>query len=211
MFKRLGCEYTINMENTRTFILFGISGAGKGTQAKLLTEYLVKNDSKRETVYLSTGELFRVFMKSGSYTAFKVKEILDEGGLLPEFLPIWIWTNFFNENIKTNTEHLILDGIARRAPEAPILGRALSFYRRTISDIILINVSRELAIKRLKERGRYDDNDENIATRLDWYKTNVVPSINYFRENEGFVVHDIDGERSVEKVHEDILKSTHLI
>ncbi len=205
------CGYTVNMENPRTFILFGISGAGKGTQAKLLTEYLVKNDSGRETVYLSTGELFRIFMESGSYTAIKVKNILDEGGLLPEFLPIWIWTNFFNKNIKTNTEHLVLDGIARRAPEAPILERALSFYGRNISDIVLINVSRELAIKRLKERGRYDDNDKDISVRLDWYETNVIPSINYFRESGDFKVHDIDGEKSIEEVHEEVLKKTQLV
>ncbi len=199
------------MENARTFILFGMSGAGKGTQAKLLTEYLIKNDPKRETVYLSTGELFRTFMESGTYTATKVKKILDEGKLLPEFLPIWIWTNFFNKNIKTNTEHLILDGIARRVPEAPVLDRALSFYERTIPDIVLINISRELAIERLKERGRYDDNSKDIAVRLDWYETNVTPSVNYFRESKDFVVHDINGEKSIEKVHEDILKSTHLV
>ena len=198
------------MEEARTFILFGLSGAGKGTQAKLLTEYLTKNDSNRETVYLSTGELFRSFMETGTYTATKVKDVLDDGGLLPEFLPIWIWTNFFNQNIKANTEHLILDGIARRAPEAPILDRALAFYGRGAPDIILVNVSHKLAIKRLKERGRYDDNDEDITARLDWYESNVVPSIDYFRKNKCCCVHDINGEQSAEDVHKEILKKTHL-
>lgn len=198
------------MKEARTFILFGLSGAGKGTQAKLLTEYLAKNDSERETIYLSTGELFRTFIKSESYTSAKVKSILDEGGLLPEFLPIWIWTDFFNKNIKTNTEHLVLDGIARKKNEAPVLDGALSFYGRTTPDIILINVSHELATRRLKERGRYDDNNEDISARLNWYETNVVPSINYFRENKRYNIHDINGEQSVEDVHKDILKQTHL-
>jgi len=198
------------MKEVHTFILFGLSGAGKGTQAKLLAEYLTKNDPERDTIHLSTGALFRAFMESGTYTANKVKDILDEGGLLPEFLPIWIWTDFFNRNIKANTEHIILDGIARREPEAPILDGALSFYGRTEPDVISFNVSRELATERLKKRGRRDDNDEDIAARLDWYETNVVPSINYFRENKRYRVHDIDGGESIEDVHKEILKISHL-
>lgn len=198
------------MNTARTFIFFGPSGGGKGTQAALLEDYLKKNDTSHKVLSLSTGNLFREFVKSDTYTAGKVKDILDDGGLLPEFLPIWIWTNFLNKNVKDNTEHFIFDGMARREDEAPVLDGALEFYNRFPADVLIMDVSPEWATKRLKERGRYDDNDEDIKARLEWYETNVVPSINYFREKKEYRIYDIDGEKSLDEVHKDILEKLKL-
>jgi adenylate kinase len=195
------------MDTPRTFIFFGLSGGGKGTQAKLLETYLSEKDTDREVVHLSTGDLFRNFIKNDTYTSGKVKDILDEGGLLPAFLPIWIWTSFLNDKVKNNNEHFIFDGMARRANEAPVLDGALRFYgRNENTDVVVINVSREWSTMRLKERGRYDDNDEDIKARLDWFEENVVPSINYFRENKNYRVHEINGEQSIEGVQKELWK-----
>ena len=192
----------------RTFIFFGLSGAGKGTQTKLLIEYLSKMDDENEALYLSTGSLFRSFMESGTYTGNKVKEILGEGGLIPEFLPIWLWTGYLNDSIKTNKEHIIFDGVARRLAEAPVLQSALQFYNReTTTDVIFITLSRALAIERLLARGRYDDNIDDINTRLDWFESNVRPAIEYFKNESKTRFHEINGEGSTEDVFQNILKS----
>ncbi|HEY4502457.1 MAG TPA: nucleoside monophosphate kinase [Candidatus Paceibacterota bacterium] len=199
------------MLESQTFIFFGLSGAGKGTQTKLLADYLHKIDRSNDVLYLSTGALFRSFMGSGTYTGNKVKEILDEGGLIPEFLPIWLWTGYLNDSIKTNKEHIILDGVARRVAEAPVLNSALRFYNREEqAHVIFISISRERAVERLLARGRYDDNREDINARLDWFDGNVLPAIDYFKKESGARYHEINGEGSVEDVHQSILKAVRI-
>ena len=194
--------------NPQTFIFFGPSGCGKGTQAKLLVEQLKKNDSENDVIYIETGQKFREFQKGTSLTSQYVKEILDQGGLIPEFMPIWIWTQVFVENIKTGREHMILDGLSRRADEAPILNSAMQFYKRENPFVISIELSDEVAAERLRNRGRADDNNLDIAARLKWYKDNVVPAINYLRNNPYYKFIAVDGNRPIEEVHKEILEKT---
>ena len=82
--------------NQSAFIFFGISGSGKGTQAKLLIDYLKKMDPAHETMYIETGARIREFIADNAgYTRDVVKEIIDRGGLLPEFIPMvrpWVVT-----------------------------------------------------------------------------------------------------------------------
>jgi adenylate kinase len=186
-------------------VFFGYSGSGKGTQVELLKKYLEDNDT-RKVLTLSTGAIARDFQKESTFTAKKVKEVLDAGGLFPAFIPIFLWTRFLNENF-TGEEHILLDGLARRVTEAPILANAFAFYGLPQRHVISLNISREEAHKRLVARGRYDDNEEDIKTRLNWYDENVVPSINYFRGEKSVIVHDIDGEGSVEEVQKNIISS----
>lgn len=191
---------------SQTYIFYGSSGSGKGTQASLLKEYLEKRDIENKTLYIETGLHLREFIKRNNYSSKLTKNLLENGKLLPEFLPIWIWTNFFVENFKTGKEHLILDGLARRMDEAPVLDKALKFYSRENPEVIILNVSREWSIERLLERGRHDDNKEHIERRIDWYDANVVPTIKFFRNNSDYIIHDIDGEQTIEKVHLDIIQ-----
>lgn len=58
---------------------------------------------------------------------------------------------------------------------------------------------------RLKGRGRFDDNNEDIEARLKWYETDVMPAINFYRDNPKYNFLEIDGEQTIEKVHQDIL------
>jgi len=78
----------------RIFIVIGPSGSGKGTQAKLLKEYLEKNDS-REAKYFQTGQAFRDLAAGDSYTSKLLSKVMTTGNLVPIFLPVWAWTNFF--------------------------------------------------------------------------------------------------------------------
>ncbi len=193
------------MSNPRTFIFFGPSGSGKGTQSKLLLERLGKIDPKSKVARVSTGKMLREFMESGTHTALMVKGELGQGKLLPAFIPIFMWTNFLNRSVMDNTEHIIFDGVARRADEAPVLGGALSFYNRNPVDVVVIDVSKGWAMQRLSSRGRYDDTESDIKARLDWYDENTVHSVDYFREAKGYTTHDINGEQSIDDVHREIL------
>ncbi|KKQ77705.1 MAG: hypothetical protein A3A96_03755 [Candidatus Zambryskibacteria bacterium RIFCSPLOWO2_01_FULL_39_39] len=188
----------------QTFIFFGPSGSGKGTQAKLLQEELKKRDPDRKILYIETGQRFRDLALGDSFTSKEIKKVVENGGLLPEFLPIWLWTSIMMEKMKGD-EHLFMDGLSRQSKEAPILDSAVKFYKRENPTVISINVSDEWAIARLKDRGRNDDIDEDIKKRLDWYHKNVVPAIEYFKNNPYYKFISISGERSIEEVHRELM------
>jgi adenylate kinase family enzyme len=192
-----------------TFLLFGKSGCGKGTQAKLLQDYLHAKDPNRQVEYIETGARLREFSNEVGHTAHMVKDVMTTGGLIPSFVPIWIWTNYFIRYFDGN-EHLILDGLSRRAHEATVLDEALKFYKREKPFVIIINVSDAWASQHLLSRGRGDDNNLDIQARLDWYKTNVEPTIEYFKNNEYYNVLEINGEQAIEAVHKEIVEKAGL-
>jgi adenylate kinase family enzyme len=189
----------------KTFILFGRSGSGKGTQAHLLRDYLANNDpEKRRILYIETGSRLREFKDEASYTAKLTAEILDAGKLMPSFVPIWIWTDYLIRNAAGN-EHLVLDGISRHPSEAAIIDAAMQFYKRERPYIINLNVSEDWARARLLERKRSDDSDTYISERLHWYRTNVLQSIELLRKNPLYHYVEVNGEQPIENVHKDIV------
>jgi adenylate kinase len=187
----------------QTFIFFGKSGSGKGTQAKLLAKYL-ETAKGRQPMYIETGQGFREFIKSESHTADLTKKVLSEGGLLPVFMPVWLWTDILVKNYD-GTQDLILDGLCRRPAEAPVLDSALKFYNQKNPIVVYINVSDKWALDRMKERGRKDDTEEYIKSRLKWFEWNVVPAMAYFHEHPDYTFIEINGEQSVEDVHGQII------
>lgn len=189
----------------QTFLFFGKSGSGKGTQAKLLIEYLEKADPETQVEYIETGARLREFSKEVGLTANLTKAVMSKGGLLPSFIPIWIWTDFFVRRMD-GSEHLVLDGLSRRVYEAPILDDALKFYKREKPFVVLINVSDEWASDHLLSRGRSDDSKVDIKARLDWYHSNVDPVVDYFKKNSYYTVLEVNGEQSIEDVHAEIIK-----
>ena len=60
-------------------------------------------------------------------------------------------------------------------------------------------------MERLLGRGRIDDNHDDIKTRLGWYETDVVPAIDFYKNNPKYNFIEINGEQTIEKVHQDIL------
>lgn len=190
----------------QTFILFGPSGCGKGTQARLLIEYLKEKNPQRETLYLETGNQFREFIKTNnSYTAKLTKEVVESGGLMPEFMPIWIWGGFLIEKI-TGDEHIIFDGVSRRKAEASVLDSAIKFYKRENPTVLSFEVSDGEITKRLLARGRKDDDEEGIKKRISWYKENVIPAMEYFKNNPNYKFFSINGEQGVEEVCKEMIK-----
>ena len=194
----------------QTFLFYGRSGSGKGTQVELLIKYLSEKDPKRKSLHVETGALLRDFVTNDSgYTGIKVKDIMSKGGLLPEFIPIALWGKFMFKNV-TEEEHIICDGVARREPEAPVLDSAFRFYNRESPHIVLINVSLEWAMERLLARGRSDDTKESIRERSDWFDQNVLRAVEFFKQNPYYKFHNINGEETIEKVHAELLKAVAL-
>jgi len=193
------------MDNQQTFVFFGRSGSGKGTQAKLLIEYLDKNKTNKN-LYIETGQYFRDFIaKEHNHSANLTRKVLDEGGLMPVFMPIWLWTGILVEKF-TGKEDLILDGLCRRPDEAPVLDSAVKFFGLKKPFIIYINTDKEWSLKRLKERGRSDDDkEEDMLRKLNWFDWNVVPAMSYFHENEDYNFIEVNGEKSIEEVHAEIV------
>ncbi len=188
-----------------TFFFFGRSGAGKGTQVDKLKNYLEENDTTRKVLLVQTGELMRALIRQeDSYVSKKVEEVHQNGLLLPSFVPVWLLSNFLGDNL-TGEEHLIFDGVCRQEPEAPIMAEMMEFFDRSEPHIIYINSSRQWCKDRLLDRARSDDTPKEIDNRLDWYESNVVPTLESLRTYPVFEYHSINGEQSIEEVHREIL------
>ncbi len=189
----------------KTAILIGPSGCGKGTQAKLLKEYLETHDTEHPTHYFQTGDKFREFMEGDTYTQHKIKDVLSRGGLAPGFLPIWIWSSLFIEGV-TGNEHIITDGFPRRSEESPILHTAFEFYERKNPVVLSFEMPDDAIVERLVHgRKRFDDTTEKVAERLRWFKHDVALAIRFFEEHPYYTVAHIKGDQSIEEVQHDVL------
>ncbi|MFC1623607.1 nucleoside monophosphate kinase [Patescibacteria group bacterium] len=193
----------------KTYIFIGRSGCGKGTQIELLSEKLKEKNSEIGINYISTGKDLREFWEGDDYTHKLSKEIVDEGGLQPEFLVVYLWGQDLVRDMKGN-EHLILDGTPRRLNEAEVLDSAIRFYQRENPTVVYLNVSREWSTERLLGRGRSDDEKEQIEKRLDWFDRDVMPAIEYFKKEALYNFVDINGEQTVEEVHQEIMEKIKL-
>lgn len=189
------------------YIFYGKAGSGKGTQAKLLKDYL--ESQGRSVVYIEAGGLFRNFVETHhSFSADRTKTVIESGQLMPAFFPIYLWSQALIAQYD-GTQDLILDGVTRRIEEAPILESALDFFQVDKKIVFTIHISDQTAQNRLAIRGegRADDADINkIQKRLDWYTENVIPVLEYFKKESSVHVCEIDGEPDVDGVWEDIKK-----
>lgn len=192
-----------------TFVFIGPSGSGKGTQAQLLMDTIKKVDPQGKILYIQSGQELREFMQEDNYLARLTNETLSKGGLMPTFMPIYIWGRVLVKKY-TGKEHLIFDGTPRRLIEAEAMDSMFSFFNLENPIIIYIDVPKEESVKRLMLRKRYDDTEEDIRKRLSWYETDVKPALDHFRNRKDVIVLDIDGNRPIEDIHADIVKRVSL-
>lgn len=191
--------------NPQTFIFIGRSGCGKGTQAELLQQKLREKTPEIPIFYLETGERFREYIQSGTYSSNLSKDVMDQGGLQPEFLAVWNWSSLFVEKMQGN-EHLVLDGTPRKLDEAAVLDSAMKFYKREKPFVIFLDVSKDFSIARFKDRGRADDKSlQAIEERMKWYEEFVVPAVRYYWQNDNYKLLHINGEQTIEQVHAEII------
>lgn len=187
------------------FLLMGRSGCGKGTQAELLIKYL--NDKNLgETLYIYTGDKIRdLIKKNNSLTAELAKEIMLAGNIEPSFISVWSWCDDLVKKIRKDN-NLIMDGSPRMLSEAKMLDEAFDFYKRKNVKPVFIETSDGWSTKRLLGRKRIDDTEEVIKHRLNFFDKEVMPVIDYYEKESRHKLIRVNGEQSVEEVHQEILE-----
>jgi adenylate kinase len=189
----------------QTFIFVGRSGCGKGTQVVLLQEYMKKQDQQRRIFYIETGERFRQFIKEHSLSSRLAAEIYKSGSRQPDFIAVWMWSHLLVERM-TGEEHVIFDGTPRSLHEAQIIDTAITFYNRQRPHVIYLNISREASKARMIARRRMDDiNEEEIERRLNWFESDVIPAVEYFRKYSKYNFVELNGDQPVEAVQRELL------
>lgn len=178
-------------------VVLGRSGSGKGTQAKFILKRLGSG-----VCHLETGRFLRSFIAHYSNpTVLVAKKIMKKGGILPSWFPIYTWLKRFIEEGCGN-KHLVFDGAPRKVLEAEIMDDVVKWHGRSLPLCIYVDVSEKEAIKRLLLRARSDDKVSAIRNRLKFFKNDVVPVVNYYK-NHGRLIR-VDGNPPVEKVWEQI-------
>lgn len=193
------------MEKPLGFMFMGRSGCGKGTQAELLQKFLEDKGEKGNILHIYVGNRLRELFLKETYTAKVAEDITSRGKLQPAFLAMWAWSTDLVENIKEGN-HIIFDGSPRRLIESKYVDEAMEFYEMGKVYPVVLGVSRDWARERLLGRGRNDDSPDSIEERLNFYDKEVVPVLDYFRDESKNKLIEINGEQSIEDVHKEVIK-----
>ena len=175
-------------------ILFGPPGCGKGTQATFISESL-------SIPHLSTGDMLRSAVSSGSEIGLKAKVIMESGGLVSDEIVLSIVKECIAQNECENG--FILDGFPRTINQAEKLDLLLG-TKHKLDCVLRIKVDEDEIIKRLIDRGREDDKPEIIKNRFKSYNSETQPLIPFYEERK--ILFNINGMQKIEKVSEDIKK-----
>ena len=195
-------------------VLLGAPGAGKGTQAAKLVE-------KYGFAHISTGDILRAAVKNQTPLGIKAKTYMDAGDLVPDDLVIDLVKERLQD--KDTEKGFILDGFPRTSTQAVALDSELSKLERPLTAALLVDVDKEVIIKRLTSRRmcrecgfigtdadatcpkcsgemyqRDDDNEATVRNRLDVYENSTAPLIDYYRGCDLLI--EIDGDRDPEEV-----------
>ncbi|PID32171.1 hypothetical protein CR970_01820 [Candidatus Saccharibacteria bacterium] len=171
-------------------IFMGVAGAGKSAQGRLLAD-------KAALPWLSTGEFLRMLI-SGEHR----KDML-RGKLLSDREMISLVQKIF---AVVDTEHeFVLDGFPRTRDQAEWLLTQIRYGQLDMTAVMHVVISEDVVRQRLLARGRQDDTEEAIAERFREYRELTQPIIEQFR-TAGVPVHEINGEGSVEQIHQQVLQ-----
>lgn len=196
-------------------ILLGCPGAGKGSQATKISEYY-------NLPHISTGDAFRANIKNQTEIGVYAKSFIDKGMLVPDEVTVKIVAGrLTSEDCKGG---FLLDGFPRNIPQAEALQKLAK-----VDAVINIDVDFGIIVARLTGRRscvcgesyhistyneavckkcgkplfvRDDDNEETINKRLDTYKEQTQPLVDFYSKLG--ILYSIDGNQSVDKVFEDI-------
>lgn len=191
-----------------TLLFFGQQGAGKGTQVKMLMDFLASK-SDAPIIKIDMGAELRGLRDTGSFAGGLTGAVIDAGHRMPDFMPTYLQTKKLVDNLVTGREHVIADGLARGSDQTRAFDDAMTFFGRTNFQIISLELAEATVIQRMLARGRNDDTEEGIKNRLSWYKTDVLPQLQML-ESRGRHVHHIDGEPDVDTIHKNILAALKL-
>ena len=197
LIKRDEQEKRVNMKN---IVIFGAPGSGKGTQSDLLIAHYGLG-------HISTGDVLRSEIKKGTELGKLAASFIDKGNLIPDDLMISILANVY-DSYGRGHKGVIFDGFPRTIPQAEALKKMLDERGDKVAAMIELDVPEDelmvRLIKRGKESGRADDNEETIKKRLQVYHSQTQPLIEWYK-NEGLHFH-IKGMGSLERIFADIQK-----
>ena len=199
------CGHMSNEPYSVVFI--GRSGCGKGTQAELLKKLLEEKSGPQSVLYVYTGAHLRELTAHPEFLAARLldEKILKPGEKAPDSLAIWACTTELIHGA-TETNHIIVDGSPRTALEAQALDEMFDFLDRKNVFHVWLNTSAEWVRDRMTARGRSDDNFKNIERRLAYYEKFVAPAIEFYKKDTKHKFSEINGEQSIDKVHQDIVR-----
>ncbi|MBW4615206.1 MAG: adenylate kinase [Desmonostoc vinosum HA7617-LM4] len=170
-------------------IFLGPPGAGKGTQAQTLAQHL-------HIPHISTGEILRQAMKEQTPLGIKAQSYVDSGELVPDQLV----QDLVQERLEQPDAHSgwILDGFPRKVTQAAFLEELLEKTHQGGEQVVNLDVPDEVVVERLLTRGRKDDTEEVIRRRLEVYRAETAPLIDYYRDRQKLLM--VNGNQSLEEV-----------
>ncbi|BAY19720.1 adenylate kinase [Anabaenopsis circularis NIES-21] len=170
-------------------IFLGPPGAGKGTQAQVLAEHL-------QIPHISTGEILRQAMKEQTPLGIKAQSYVDSGELVPDQLV----QDLVEERLAQSDAKpgWILDGFPRKVTQAAFLEELLAKTAQCGERVVNLDAPDDIVISRLLARGRKDDTEEVIRRRLEVYRNETAPLIDYYSQRERLLT--VNGNQSQEEV-----------
>lgn len=154
-------------------VLVGPPGAGKGTQAGVLSE-------KLGVPHISTGELFRAHVEQATDLGLEAKRYMDAGELVPDDVTNeMVHQRLGEEDARVG---FLLDGFPRTVAQADVLGDYLGEQSAELDAVLEFVVSESVVMERLLGRGRTDDTSEVIHRRFEVYRNETAPLLEYYRD-----------------------------
>jgi len=180
------------------YVLFGPPGAGKGTFAKLLVQ-------NKGYFHISTGDLLRNEIASGTPLGLEAKSLIEKGNLVPDEVVCGMIRTQFASN--PGVRGFLLDGFPRTVAQAEALDKILADMGQNLDRVVSIYITDEEVRRRIKGRAlvenRADDaDDEIISTRIKNYHEKTEPVINFYKAQGKYfeVVADGSIEQNYKKV-----------
>jgi adenylate kinase len=184
------------MSATR-IVLLGPPGAGKGTQAAALIEWL-------GIPHISTGDMLRAAVKAGTPVGLKAKAVMDAGELVSDDIVIGIAEERLSED--DAKAGFLLDGFPRTWAQAEALEGLLGKLDRGLDVCLALTVDQEAIVERLLRRaeleGRADDNEKVIRERMRVYDNETAPLLEFYEKRN--LLTEVSGMGTVEEVGEKI-------
>lgn len=174
-------------------IFLGPPGSGKGTQGALIAE-------KHSIPHISTGDILRGAIASQTPLGIKAQSYVDNGDLVPDDLILDLIEERLGQDDAQNG--WILDGFPRNVPQAEFLTGLLTKLEQNCNAVVNLDVPNEVILKRLLARGRKDDCEETINHRLDVYRQQTAPLIDYYQQNN--LLKTVNGDRPMEEITAEI-------
>ena len=181
-------------------VIFGAPGSGKGTQSERIVEKYGIN-------HISTGDVLRAEIKNGTELGKTAKGYIDQGQLIPDELMIDILASVF-DSFK-DSKGVIFDGFPRTIAQAEALKKMLAERGQDVSVMVDLDVPEEelmvRLIKRGKDSGRADDNEETIKKRLHVYHSQTAPLIDWYKNEKKY--QHINGLGTMEGIFSEICEA----